>query len=145
MTSKSKSKVPKKPRDEAMNIMFDEMKGMIPVFLFCNGIVLSVCIIYSVAAADYDWRLLTGLILGNFAALANFYALGAKSSKIIREKNAKNAKRYATGNYIIRYFTAFAVFGFFTYFGLISPVTAVIPLFYPKIHYTIKAIFNKKV
>ncbi|MCL1903149.1 MAG: hypothetical protein FWF94_01875 [Oscillospiraceae bacterium] len=140
----SKNKIPKKPRDEAVNIMLSELKGMTWTFILCNTVVLLGCSVYSIVAVSFDWRMLTGLTLGNLAALANFYALGAKSARIIREKDAKRAKKYATSNYFIRYFTAFAVFGFFTYFNIINPVVAVIPLFYTKIHYTIKAIKNTK-
>lgn len=142
-----KNEIPKKPREEAMSIMFEELKGMLPTVLICNGIVLLVCVVYTIATDSFSgsWRLLTGLLFGNAAILANFYALGAKSARIIRRKESGYARTYTTTMFFVRYIGAFAVFGALVTFNIINMYTVVVPLFYPKIHYTIKAVFNKEV
>jgi hypothetical protein len=138
-------KIPKKPRDEAIEIMRTEMRGMIPTFLICNAVALLACVVYGIVVSAFEWQFLTGLLLGNAAALGNFYFLGAKSAKIIRRKDRRFAQMYTTGMFFVRYLGAFAVFGVLIRLDVINPYTAVVPLFYPKIHYTIKAIFNKEV
>jgi hypothetical protein len=117
---------------------------MIPSVLICNGIVLLGVVIYSVFAA-FDWRFLTGLLVGNAATLANFYYLGVKTANIVRMKEVRRARVYATVGFFLRYFGAFAVFGALVHFGLVNMITLLIPLFFPKIHYTIKALRKKEV
>ena len=135
---------PKKPRDEAIVIMLAELRSMIPTFLVCNGIILVICGIYCVVAA-FDWRLFTGLAVGNAASISNFYFLGFKSARIIRGKNPRKARVYTTSVFLARYLGAFALFGVLITFRIISPYTVVVPLLFPRIHYMVKAIFNKEI
>jgi len=131
-----------KKRDQAVEIVLSEIKGAIPTFLICNAIVVVICVVYGLVAS-HDWRFYTGLLLGNAAMLMNFYALGVKAGNITRMKDARRARVYALSNFFIRYIGALAVFGVMIYFKLMSPLTAVVPLFFPKLHYTISAIRNK--
>jgi len=137
------TKIPKK-RNEAIEIMLTELKGMIPALLICNGIVITGCIIYGIFES-HDVRLYIGLLIGNAATIGNFCYLGFKAGNIVRMRNPKRARVYATASFFIRYIGAFIIFGLFIYFGIVNPITILIPLFYPKIHYTIKAMFNKEV
>jgi len=137
-------KIPKKPRDEAIEIMQTELKGMIPAFIVCNAVVLVICTVLLFVTAQ-DWRLFTGLLVGNIAAVLNFWHLGVKAGNIMRRKDARHARMYATFSFFARYLGAFAVFGALIHFNIISAYTAVIPLFYTRIHYTIKAFRNKEV
>jgi hypothetical protein len=134
----------KKKREEAVDIVLTELKGMVPILLICNGVAIVSCVIYGLVVA-HDFRLYTGLVIGNAATIGNFYHLGVKAGNVARMKDASRARRYATSSFFVRYFGAFAVFGVLIHFGLINAITAVIPLFYPKIHYTIKAMLNKSV
>jgi hypothetical protein len=131
-----------KKRNEAIEIVLVEIKSSIPTFLICNAIILVICVIYGFAVS-HDWRFYTGLLIGNAAALGNFYHLGVKAGNITRMKVARRARIYATLDFFVRYIGAFIVFGVLIYFRLINPITALTPLFFPKIHYTIMAIFNK--
>jgi hypothetical protein len=134
----------KKPPDEAVLIMLAELRGMIPTLIVCNLLAVIGCIIYGAVEA-HDFRCYTGLAIGNAATVANFCHLGFKAANIARIKDAGRARIYATGSFLLRYFGAFAVFGALVHFGAMNVVTALIPLFFPKIHYTIKAVLNKKV
>jgi hypothetical protein len=132
----------KPPRNEAISIVLQEIKSAIPTFLICNAIILVICMIYGFTTA-HDWRFYTGLAVGNTAMLLNFYALGVKAGNIARMKEARRARIYALTNFFLRYIGAFVFFGIMIYFRLMSPVTAAIPLFFPKLHYSIMAIRNK--
>jgi hypothetical protein len=131
-----------KKNDPAVQIMCGELKSMIPTFLVCNAILLLSCGIYGLFNT-IDWRIFTGLFAGNAAAVLNFYHLGVKAGNITRMKDARRARIYATASFFVRYIGALIVFGLLIRFGLMNVVTAVIPLLFPKIHYTVKAIFNK--
>jgi hypothetical protein len=139
-----KPKKTKKNKDEAILIMLKELRSMIPTFLFCNATALLICTIYCIAASVFDWRLFTGLLLGNTASILNFYFLGFKSARIIRSKDKRKAQVFTTATFFVRYFGAFIVFGILIRFGIINAITLVIPLFFPRIHYMVKAIFNKE-
>lgn len=147
MKIQAQNKIVKRKREksEAMIIMLKELKSMFPTFIICNAVAIVGCVIYSMATDLYDWRILTGLLLGNAAALGNFYLLGVKASKVVKSKDIRKAQTYSTTLFLVKYFGAFALFGALVTFELINLITAVIPLFYPKIHYTMKAILNKEV
>ena len=135
-------KPPKKAKSQAMSIMLTELRSMLPTFWVCNAVAAVVCVIWCIINV-FEWQLLNGLFLGNFAAIANFYALGAKSARVIRSKDKRKAQVYTASIFMVRYLGAFALFGVLIKLGLINPYTAVMPLFFPRIHYTYKAIFNK--
>jgi hypothetical protein len=145
MTTKA-AKPPKKPRDEAINIMLEELRCMTPCIIICNVIVLLGIGVYSVFFG-FDWRFLTGLLFGNAATIGNFWHLGVKAGNIARMKlkDVRRARMYASASFFIRYFGAFAVFGALIHFGIVNAVTALVPLFYPKIYYTFGAIRRKSV
>jgi hypothetical protein len=144
MTTK-RDKVPKKPRDEAVAIMFTELRKLIPTVLICNAVAVVACIVWCLIESHWDWRLATGLVLGNAATIGNFVFLGYKAARIIRRKDKRYAQVFSTVAFFIRYFGAFALFGLLIRLNFINPFAVVVPLFYPKIHYTLKAIFNKEV
>jgi hypothetical protein len=143
----------KKPREQAVQIMLTELRGMVPAILICNGIVVAAGAVYMVITSGFAGfhdvmtllRFTAGLLLGNAATIGNFCFLGLKAARIIRKKDKRHAQVYSTTGFFIRYFGAFALFGALIKLGVINPYTVVIPLFYPKIHYTVKAIFNKEV
>jgi pheromone shutdown protein TraB len=152
-TPKNPRKIPTKPKDEAVITALTEIRGAIPTFAICNALVIVICVFYSivysseggVALLFENWQLLTGLLFGNAAMLANFYYLGVKTANIVRLKDARRARVYATTGFFLRYFGAFAVFGVMIHFGIVNVITALMPLFYPKIHYTYKALRSKEV
>ncbi|MCL2071541.1 MAG: hypothetical protein FWH07_04810 [Oscillospiraceae bacterium] len=141
-SNKLPNKIPRKPREEAVQIVTEELKSMMWTFIVLNGITLIICAVYSVVDS-FDWRFLTGLVAGNAASLLNFYHLGVKAGKILRRKDIIYAKRYSKISFICRYLGGFAAFGILITLGAINAITAMIPLFFPKIHYYFKAVFNK--
>ena len=143
---KSKQKFKKKP-EPAVLIALDELKSMIPVFIACNAIVVIICGIYSILNENtiFDWQLLIGLLIGNIATIANFCSFGFNAAKIIRGRNPQKAKVRTTTMYFARYFGAFITFGLLITFNIANPITLVVPLFFPRIHYMLKAIFHKKI
>jgi hypothetical protein len=143
------NEIPKKKREEAVEIALTEIKNMFPVFLIgdCAVLVISVIIRLnsdidagSVISGIMDWRVLTGLAVGNAAALLNFYHLGVKAANILRRKDPRYTRNYSRMSYILRFIGAFIVFGILITFKLINAPAAVIPLFFPKIYYYVKAV-----
>jgi len=142
------NKTPLKSREEGVSIALEELKSMFPAFLLCNGSVLLISGIFGLigfAHEHIDWRILTGLVVGNAAIALNIYHLGVKAAAIVRRKNATSARRYASFNFFVRYIGAFIVFGILIHFGIVNIITCLVPLFIPKIHYTLMAVFNKSV
>ncbi|MCL1881675.1 MAG: hypothetical protein FWF76_05805 [Oscillospiraceae bacterium] len=140
----------KKPREPAVEIMFVELKKLLKTTIICNIIVILAGVGYYTLFTELtEFTTATllmffgGLLLGNVASLGNFCFLGFKAARIIRSKNSRYAQIYSTGSFFIRYFGAFVLFGVLIRLNLINPITVVVPLFYPKIHYTIEAIFIK--
>jgi hypothetical protein len=138
-------KIPRKPRSQAVEFVMVEMQSMRKSLVIYNAIVLLAFGVYGIVTREFDWSVLTGLLLGNTATLLNFYALGVKTDNILRSKNAGYAKRYATVGFFLRYFGAFAVFGILIHLGFVNIFASLIPLFYPKIYYTLKALKHKSV
>ncbi|MCL2036854.1 MAG: hypothetical protein FWG83_05665 [Oscillospiraceae bacterium] len=132
---------------EADAIVIAELKNMRLTFLLCNVIIFLPCLILAIGWGDWllFWRNMAGLFLGNVAAILNFWHLGVKAGKILQRKNIRHAQTYGAFSFYARYFGAFAVFGVLAMLGIISVYTVVLPLLFPKIHYTIKAILNKEV
>ena len=137
----------KKKREEGVEIALSELKSMKPFLIIINSIVLLICGIYVLFfnREAMDWRILTGLAFGNAAILLNFYHLGVKASIILRSRNAAYAKRFARVNFTLRFVGALVVFGIVIHFELVNIFTALIPLFYLKIYYTLKALRNKHI
>ncbi|MCL1831342.1 MAG: ATP synthase subunit I [Oscillospiraceae bacterium] len=141
----------KKPRSQAMQITLTELQDMIPTFIICNAVVAVACSLYYIFTENWGvftdvallLRFAAGLLLGNAAAIGNFCLLGMKSARIIAKKNKRYAQTYATTNYFVRYIGAFALFGILIKLKVINPYTVVFPLFIPRIHYIVKALFNK--
>ncbi|MCL2754219.1 MAG: ATP synthase subunit I [Oscillospiraceae bacterium] len=135
----------KKPRDEAVELMLVELKGMVLTLALCNAVVIIICVVLCAVTGDWQWQLATGLALGNVATIGNFIFLGYKSARIIRRKDRRYAQVFSSVMFFVRYFGAFALFGLLIRLDVINPFTVVAPLFYPKIHYTLKAILRKEV
>jgi hypothetical protein len=138
------TKPTKKPREQAVEIMLTELKGMIGTLLVCNGVVIISCIVYGFMQG-HDFRFYTGLLIGNTAAVLNFYHLGVKAGNIMKMREVRRARVYAIASFFLRYFGAFAVFWVLIRFGVVNIITVLVPLFFPKIHYTVKAVVNKNV
>lgn len=119
-----------------------ELKKMLPSLVVYNFILL-----LAIGAVwlgfGFDYRLLTGLLLGNALMLLNFYFIGFTARKVSQTRSFKRGQFLANLSYGIRYIGMFAVLALFLAFDLISLFTAVIPLFYTKIYYTVGALTGR--
>lgn len=131
-------------KKKGKDIALEELRGMVPILLICNALLLIVCGIFCWYNAEFDWRLFSGVLLGNIVSVGNFYLLGVSASTVISARNEKRAQFLANGSYGIRYIGMFAVYAIALVAGVISPLPALAPLFFPRIHYLVKYIFFKE-
>lgn len=120
----------------------DELREMLPLLIAFN-----VVIVASITAigfgVGFDYRLYTGLIAGNVLMLANFIIIGITAGAISRTRQFKRGQFLANFSYGARYIGMFVILVVLLTFDLISPFTALIPLFFPKLYYTIQAFRGK--
>lgn len=121
------------------NIASDELKNMLPSLIVYN-LLLIIGITMVGFGVGFDWRLYTGLLVGNALMVGNFLLLGVTANSIVSSRNMKKGQSLGNISYGLRYIGIFAVLAVFLTYNLISPFTAVIPLFYPKIYYTLSAL-----
>lgn len=113
----------------------EELKNMKLCLVVLNGAVILVLIILGFVFG-FDWRVFTGLLLGNVIVIGNFIGIGITSTEIARTKDEAKGRSIGRSSYMIRYIGTFAVLAVFTSLGVINAIVAVIPLFYIKIYYT---------
>ena len=112
-----------------------ELKNMLPLILAADGAAAAVCLVIGFVSG-FDWRFFSGLAAGNLLMTANFILIGYTVSKTVKCRDFRRARRIGVTSYLLRYAGIFAVLALLLNFKLISFVTAVIPLFFPKIYYT---------
>lgn len=108
---------------------------MMPFIAGANAAAAAVCAVLAVFCG-FDWTLFTGLLAGNLLMLANFVLIGVTAEKAVKCKDFRRARSISGISYGLRYSGIFAILAVLLTFRLVSVVTAVIPLFYPKIYYT---------
>lgn len=124
------------------NLAVDEIKEMIPLFLIFNGVLLAGIITISIISG-FDFRLYTGLIIGNALMAGNFLLIGVTAGAISRTRSFKRGQFLGNFSYGLRYIGIFVILAALLTFDLISPFTAIIPLFFPKLFYTVQAFRGK--
>ena len=129
----------RKPKNPAL----DELKDMLPMFLIVNGILLIGLAVYGFFEG-ITWRAFTGLLLGDLLCVGNFILLGAAATKTVTQATEKKGKAFATVSYGGRYIGLFLCLAAGLYFKVIDVIPAFVPLFVPKLHYTIKYVFPGK-
>lgn len=119
-----------------------ELKALLPyyiiIFLLISIVSAVICMV-----SGFNWRLFSGAAAGTLISAASFFTL-AVSCQNISHMNEKTARLSMNGTYALRYIAMFLILGVMMYFKLIEPFTAVIPLFVPKIGYTVNAMFFDK-
>lgn len=128
----------KKHKNQAV----EELKVMAP-FLLSANIIIILSIVMIGFAFGFDYRLFTGLLTGNILAVSNFLLIGVTAGAITRTRQFKRGQFLGNFSYGARYIGIFVILAALLTFDLISPFTAVIPLFYPKLYYTIQALRGK--
>ena len=108
---------------------------MLPFIAITDGAVALFSVVFGVIHG-FDWRVFTGLVIGNVLMLVNFILIGYTADKTVRCRDFRRARFIGNLSYGLRYVGIFAVLAALLTIDAISIVTAVIPLFYPKIYYT---------
>lgn len=128
----------KKRKNQAV----DELREMLP-WLIAFNVVLLVSVTAIGFGFGFDYRLYTGLLAGNVLMLANFIIIGITAGAISRTRQFKRGQFLANFSYGARYIGIFVILAALLTFDLISPFTAVLPLFFPKLYYTVSAFCGK--
>lgn len=124
------------------NPAYGELKNMLPAFLIINGIILVGFSLYG-AFQGLTWRAFTGLFLGNALCIANFILAGASAASVVAKASAKQGRFSANLSYGARYLGLAAMIIAGLYFKLIDIIPTFLPLFIPKIYYTLTYVFMK--
>ena len=120
----------------------EELKEMLPMVVIAD-VVIALSITVIGFFSGFDFRLYTGLIAGNILMAANMLLIGITAQAISRARDPKRGQFLANMSYGLRYIGIFVILALLLTFKLISPFTAFIPLFYPRIYYTVAAMRGK--
>lgn len=122
--------------------VYEEMRSLAPYYLVTNAVYFAVIAVLFFAWG-YDYTLLTGGIFGNIVCIANFFFLG-KTAQLAVRRSAKSAQTYMNTMYCLRYLGLFLCMALAAVVPFINLIAALIPLFFPKIVITVRAIIEKK-
>ncbi len=115
-----------------------EMRSLAPYFLIISGVYLAATIALC-CVLHFDYTLPVGAIYGTVTAAANFLLLGKTAQKALKKRSEKAANTYMSTMYAIRYLGLFVLLTIGALAPFISLITAIIPLFFPKIAILIRA------
>lgn len=122
------------------NPSYAELKNMLPMFLIVNGLLLIGLALYGIFEG-ITWRAFTGMVLGNLLCAGNFILTGASAVNTVAMSTAKKGQLYANLSYGGRYIGLFVCISLGLVLKVIDIIPAFVPLFVPKLHYTIKYTF----
>ena len=122
--------------------VYQEMISLAPYYLAVCGIYLAVILVLFFALG-YDYTLIIGAVYGMVLCVANFFLLG-KSAQSATKRSAKSAQTYMNTMYCLRYLGLFLLLAAAAMLPFINLIATVIPLFFPKIIITLRAIIEKK-
>ncbi len=115
-----------------------EMRSLAPYFLIVSGAYLAVTIALC-CVLHFDYTLPVGAVYGTATAAANFLMLGKTAQKALKKRSEKAANTYMSTMYAVRYLGLFILLTLGALAPFISLITAIIPLFFPKIAILIRA------
>lgn len=113
----------------------EELKAMLPFTAAANGAVILVSVVIGLIYG-FDWRVFSGLAAGNALMFANFILIGYTAEKTVKLRDFRRARFLGNLSYGLRYIGIFVILAALLTLDVIAVVTAVIPLFYPKVYYT---------
>ncbi len=119
-----------------------EFFALLPFYIGCFVILCVISLVLLICKIS-DYTLFTGAAAGTAVSMASFIAMGKSAEGLVYVKDSKKAQTKANVNYAIRYILTLLVLGVLMYFKLVNPITALIPLFVPKIAYFILAMKKK--
>ncbi len=121
--------------------IIQEMRSLAPYYFVVAGVYMAVILVLFFALG-FNYRLILGAIWGNIICVANFYLLG-KTAQVAVRKSPKAAQTYMNTMYCLRYLGIFAAMTLAALLPVFDLVAAVVPLLFPKIVITIRAIREK--
>lgn len=122
--------------------VYQEMKSLAPYYLWACGI-YSAIVLVLFFAMGFDYSLIIGAVFGMVLCALNFLLLG-KSAQSAVKRGAKSAQTYMNLMYCLRYLGLFVLLTLAALLPFINLITTMIPLLFPKIIITIRAIKEKK-
>ena len=132
--------VMRKKKDEPI---YQEIRSLSPYFLIISGVFLAVTIVLC-CAMQFDYTLPVGAVYGTITAAANFLLLGKTAQKALKKRSEKAANTYMSTMYALRYLGLFVLLTIGALAPFISLITAIIPLFFPKIAILIRALKERE-
>lgn len=121
--------------------IYKEMRSLKPYFLVISGVYLAVTIIVAFVVKDYTFPI--GAVYGTVLAVLNFLILGKSVQKAVKKRDAKAANIYMSKTYAIRYLGLFLLLTLGAIAPFINLLTSLIPLFFPRICITLRALREK--
>lgn len=117
----------------------DQLNFLLPYSLIADAVIF----LASLPLYGLNTEVPLGLLLGTAAMTANITLLGYSSERAV-EKNKKAAKRYMFFFYLVRMTVmgAAMVIGF--KFSAVNAAAVCIPLFYPKVIYTVYGVITAR-
>ncbi len=94
------------------------------------------------ALGKWDIKVLLGNLTTGVFSVLNFFVMGIYVQKAT-EKDEKDAKTLIKASHSLRTVILFAVAGISVYF--FNVFSSVIPLFFPRVAYSVRPLFNKKI
>lgn len=123
--------------------IYQEMRSLSPYFLIISGVYLCVTLVLCFAM-NFDYTLPVGAVYGTAVAALNFLLLGKTAQKALRKRSEKAANTYMSTMYAVRYLGLFAMLTLGALAPFISLITAIIPLFFPKLAIMIRTFIRKE-
>ena len=123
--------------------VYQEIFSLAPYYLTVCGIYFA-AVLALAFTPWFDYTLITGAVNGAVQCAANFFFLGKSAQSALKRGSAKSAQTYMNVMYCLRYLGLFALLTAAALLPFINLITALIPLFFPKIVITIRAIKEKK-
>ena len=120
---------------------YKEFMALLPYYLGMLAL-LGIISVILMASGIGDYTLLTGAAAGTVVSALNFALLAISAEKAVT-MTEKSAKLTMNGSYGVRYIATFLILGALMFFKAVNPVTAILPLFVPKIAYTVTALKEK--
>lgn len=115
--------------------------ALLPYYLGMLALLGIISVILIVSGAG-DYTLLTGAAAGTAVSALNFALLAISAEKAVT-MTERSAKLAMNGSYGLRYIATFLILGALMFIKAVNPVTAILPLFVPKIAYTVTALKEK--
>lgn len=125
------------------DITVSEMRSLLPWFLTVNAMYFALLLVLFFAGG-FNYPLLLGGVWGNLVCVGNFFLMGRSAEKAVRRGTGKSAQTYMNTMYCLRYLGLFLAMTVAAFVPFIDLICAAVPLFFPKIIYTVKGLWENR-